>query len=143
MSVDLPDPDGPMTAAYSPGSMARETPRRASTDDALELVGAGDLVGLQRGRSGHGRRLSGPHLVGSADDDGLPLGEPRGDLDRVGALGAEGDGAAFDDAGLDGPDRVALLVAEHGRRGYGDDVDGLAHLQPRDRGHPGPRGRRR
>src|ERR1700733_1025237 len=31
MSVDLPDPDGPMTATYSPGAMAKLTPRSAST----------------------------------------------------------------------------------------------------------------
>ncbi len=30
MSVDLPDPDGPMTATYSPWATSRETPRRAA-----------------------------------------------------------------------------------------------------------------
>ena len=30
--VDLPEPDGPTTATYSPGSMRRLTPRSASTD---------------------------------------------------------------------------------------------------------------
>ena len=29
MSVDLPEPDGPMMATYSPGSMVKLTPRRA------------------------------------------------------------------------------------------------------------------
>src|SRR6185295_14965196 len=29
ISVDLPDPDGPMMATYSPRSMAIDTPRRA------------------------------------------------------------------------------------------------------------------
>ena len=31
MRVDFPDPEGPMTATYSPASMSKETPRRAST----------------------------------------------------------------------------------------------------------------
>src|SRR5436190_1246340 len=31
MSVDLPDPLGPMTATSSPASMVRSTPRRAGT----------------------------------------------------------------------------------------------------------------
>ena len=31
ISVDLPEPDGPMTATYSPAAMSKETPRRAST----------------------------------------------------------------------------------------------------------------
>ncbi len=31
MSVDLPDPDGPMMATYSPWVIVSETPLRAST----------------------------------------------------------------------------------------------------------------
>jgi len=31
MSVDLPDPEGPMMATYSPRATSMETPRRAST----------------------------------------------------------------------------------------------------------------
>ena len=31
ISVDLPEPDGPMTATYSPLRISKETPRRAST----------------------------------------------------------------------------------------------------------------
>ena len=31
MSVDLPEPDGPMTAVRRPSAMSTETPRRAST----------------------------------------------------------------------------------------------------------------
>ena len=31
MSVDLPEPDGPMTAVRRPAAMSTETPRRAST----------------------------------------------------------------------------------------------------------------
>ena len=31
MKVDLPDPDAPMMATNSPGSMSSETPRNAST----------------------------------------------------------------------------------------------------------------
>ena len=31
MSVDLPDPEGPITAVIFPGSMSTETPRSAST----------------------------------------------------------------------------------------------------------------
>ena len=31
MSVDLPDPDGPITAANWPGTISRVIPRRAST----------------------------------------------------------------------------------------------------------------
>ena len=34
MSVDFPDPEGPMTATYSPSPMDRETPRRAATANA-------------------------------------------------------------------------------------------------------------
>ena len=32
MSVDLPEPDGPMMATYSPWSMVRLTPRSAATE---------------------------------------------------------------------------------------------------------------
>ena len=32
MSVDLPDPDGPITATYSPSVMVRLTPRSAATE---------------------------------------------------------------------------------------------------------------
>ena len=31
ISVDLPDPDGPITATYSPSPISASTPRRAST----------------------------------------------------------------------------------------------------------------
>ena len=31
MSVDLPEPDGPMMATYSPSSIVIDTPRRAAT----------------------------------------------------------------------------------------------------------------
>ncbi len=31
MSVDLPEPDGPMTAVRRPSAMSTDTPRRAST----------------------------------------------------------------------------------------------------------------
>ncbi len=31
MSVDLPEPEGPMMATYSPVSIVKVTPRRAST----------------------------------------------------------------------------------------------------------------
>ena len=31
MRVDLPEPDGPMTATYSPDSISKDTPRSAST----------------------------------------------------------------------------------------------------------------
>ena len=31
MSVDLPEPDGPITAVSSPAAMSSETPRSAST----------------------------------------------------------------------------------------------------------------
>ena len=31
MSVDLPEPEGPMTATYSPSAMLRLTPRSAAT----------------------------------------------------------------------------------------------------------------
>ena len=31
MNVDLPDPDGPVTATNSPGSIVSETPRSART----------------------------------------------------------------------------------------------------------------
>ena len=31
ISVDLPEPDGPMIATYSPAATASETPRRAWT----------------------------------------------------------------------------------------------------------------
>ena len=33
MRVDLPEPDGPMMATYSPASMSKETPRSASTSN--------------------------------------------------------------------------------------------------------------
>ena len=32
MSVDLPEPEGPMMATYSPSSMVRLTPRSAATE---------------------------------------------------------------------------------------------------------------
>ena len=32
ISVDLPDPDGPMMATYSPGAMDSVTPRTACTE---------------------------------------------------------------------------------------------------------------
>ena len=32
MSVDLPEPEGPMMATYSPSLMARLTPRSAATE---------------------------------------------------------------------------------------------------------------
>ncbi len=34
ISVDLPEPDGPMIATYSPERMDSEMPRRASTASA-------------------------------------------------------------------------------------------------------------
>ena len=34
MSVDLPEPDGPMIATYSPASMRSEMPRSAATSIA-------------------------------------------------------------------------------------------------------------
>ncbi|WP_370514123.1 hypothetical protein [Cellulomonas sp. JZ18] len=34
ISVDLPDPDGPTTATYSPAVMRRSTPRSASNSTA-------------------------------------------------------------------------------------------------------------
>src|SRR5262245_10403674 len=34
MRVDLPEPDGPMTATYSPSTMRNETPARACTSSA-------------------------------------------------------------------------------------------------------------
>src|SRR5882757_11116507 len=37
ISVDLPDPDGPMIATYSPCSIESETPRNASTSIAPVL----------------------------------------------------------------------------------------------------------
>ena len=33
-SVDLPDPEGPVTATISPGSSSSETPRRASVSSS-------------------------------------------------------------------------------------------------------------
>jgi hypothetical protein len=36
MSVDLPEPDGPMMATYSPGSMARLTPLSAGVSVSPE-----------------------------------------------------------------------------------------------------------
>ncbi len=36
MSVDLPEPEGPITATYSPGAMVRLIPRSAAT--AMEPV---------------------------------------------------------------------------------------------------------
>ena len=45
MSVDLPEPDGPMTAASSPRAMSSETPRSASTAVSPDAVAAGDVAG--------------------------------------------------------------------------------------------------
>ena len=44
MRVDLPEPDGPMTATYSPASMVKETPRSASTSSDPVPVGLPDIL---------------------------------------------------------------------------------------------------
>ena len=50
--VDLPDPDGPMMATYSPSSMASVTPRRAATAERPGPVDLGDVLELDdRARS--------------------------------------------------------------------------------------------
>ena len=45
MSVDLPEPDGPMTATSSPCVTSSETPRSASTAVSPDAVAAGDVAG--------------------------------------------------------------------------------------------------
>ena len=60
MRVDLPDPEGPITATSSPGSTARETPSRAVHRGLALAVAAdevaGDDDGVRDGGGALGRR---------------------------------------------------------------------------------------
>ena len=49
MSVDLPEPDGPMTAVSRPRAMSSETPRRASTAVSPLAVAADDVASRDDG----------------------------------------------------------------------------------------------
>ena len=44
MSVDLPEPDGPMTAVSSPSATVTETPRRASHGRVTGAVAAAEVT---------------------------------------------------------------------------------------------------
>ena len=45
MRVDLPEPDGPITATYSLGAIVKLTPRRAWISSAAHHVGAPEVLG--------------------------------------------------------------------------------------------------
>ena len=49
MRVDLPEPDGPMMATYSPCSMDRLTPRSAATEMDAGPVDLGHPLQLDHG----------------------------------------------------------------------------------------------
>src|ERR1035441_8102623 len=89
ISVDLPDPEGPMTETYSPSSMVRVIPPRAATapdlcapaaradDDAAVLGIAGAPGAADGARDGHDHLFARGQPAG---DLGQPLGgEPGGD----------------------------------------------------------------
>ena len=44
MNVDLPEPDGPVTATNSPGSTSRFAPRSARTVDFADVVGLDEVA---------------------------------------------------------------------------------------------------
>src|SRR5690606_41882049 len=82
MSVDLPEPEGPTTATYSPGSTRRLTPRRACTTVSpirYERVSpsastAGTLMARPPAPSWHAPALR--DQVGPAPHDPVPGPEP-------------------------------------------------------------------
>ena len=49
ISVDLPDPDGPMMATYSPRSIWMDTPRRAWISSVAHDVGLPEVVRFDQG----------------------------------------------------------------------------------------------
>ena len=57
MRVDLPEPDGPMMATYSPSSIVKLTPRRAATEmDPVRYTFVTRSSSMTRSRSGFDRR---------------------------------------------------------------------------------------
>ena len=102
ISVDLPEPDGPVAATNSPGSMSSDTPRSACTFTSptsyvlmrsrTEMTGITDLV--------RRRRLCRHHRRGSRRPDGRrPVPGSRRRLAAVGRLAHRAGNHVRDDLG--------------------------------------------
>src|SRR5690606_18614336 len=149
MSVDLPEPEGPTTATYSPGSTRRLTPRRACTTVSpirYERVSpsastAGTLMARPPAPSWQALALG--DQVGPAHHDHVPGPEPGADLHLLRTGHPDLDPHPLRATVPDPPHHVVVAQPPQRRDGHGHRADRLPYRQVDDRAHPrsGHRGR--